>query len=87
MQRRSGRPGERRTSWTQCAIGLSRASSGRYSGTIPVFEWSHVSPPSSVSQTPTDEIATSSFEGSPGHGAIVWRQSPPFPGLQSDRVG
>ena len=54
---------------------------------MPLFEWRQVAPPSSVSQTPTAEIATISLSGSPGQGTIECRQSPPPPGLQSGRVG
>ncbi len=88
MKRRSGRDGERRTSWTQWFIVASaRASSGMYRSTIPSFATRQVSPPSSVSQTPTAEIATSNRFGSPGQGTIVWRQRPPLPGCQSPREG
>ena len=46
-----------------------------------------VSPPSSVSQTPTAEIASATRDGSPGHVAIECMHMPPAPGLHSGRVG
>ena len=54
---------------------------------MPWLPWLQVSPPSSVSHTPTADIASASLSGSPGQGAIECRHSPPPPGCQSGRVG
>ena len=68
---------------TQSAFVPSRASSGMYSGTRPVYPVRQDCPPSSVIQTPAALTPTARRWGSPGQGQIECRQSPPAPGDHS----
>ena len=88
MNIRSGRFGARWRRCTQSAIVVLRRVLGQVARRRgPRCRAASVAPPSSVSHTPAAEIATASRSGSPGHGAIECRHSPPPPGCQSGRVG
>src|ERR1700759_4092500 len=54
---------------------------------MPLLPWRQLRPPSSVSQTPTADMAIASLSGSPGQGTPECRHSPPPPGVQLSRVG
>src|SRR3990170_4473601 len=60
--------------------------SGNQRAVIPSFIVFHVAPPSSVRKTATAEIPITMRFAFFGSGRIVWRHSPPFPGVHFDRV-
>ena len=87
MNIRSGRCGARCRLCTQQRRSRRRRVLGQVARARARVAVRHVAPPSSVSHTPTAEIASASRSGSPGHGTIECRHSPPPPGCHSGRVG
>src|SRR2546426_6487502 len=86
MKSRSGAFGAGCTLGTQRAFVSPRASPGRDRGTSPVKPVVHEAPPSSVIQTPAADTPIAKRCGSPGHGQIECKASPPNPGCQSPAI-